>query len=222
MMPFKEIIDPITALISPLGSMLGAPDRTVLDRNINQHDGEVASMMLTYSQSLADNRSLPMADDFVYSCQTIWRDAFGAIASNRDGSKEQSDLLRRVDYSKQVLVMSPRRMKENMSTQEIIERDHSFAMKESFHLADEDEARAKYIEAMKIIVGIQKQKAKTGHEWVWMCLEILDRLKLKVHYDDFVTEPLTPWPHRYMAQDIVQAFVMMVSIVVENVKKLFY
>lgn len=46
-------------------------------------------------------------------------------------------------------------------------------------------------------------------DWTWLCLEILDSLSLKAWYDDYVREPLEPWPHRYLTQDITQAFIMM-------------
>lgn len=34
-------------------------------------------------------------------------------------------------------------------------------------------------------------------------------LDLQVWYDEYVEDPLSTWPHRYLAQDITQAFVMM-------------
>ncbi len=40
-------------------------------------------------------------------------------------------------------------------------------------------------------------------------MDILDSLGLKVHYDTYEREPQVPWPHRYVVQDIVQAFVTM-------------
>lgn len=87
------------------------------------------------------------------------------------------------------------------------------AFKESFHLADEQEERDQYAEVMKFLTGVQKQKdVQVNQDWMYYCLELLDDCKLKVHYDTFVTNPHDPWPHRYMAQDVLQAFVMMVRV----------
>lgn len=81
---------------------------------------------------------------------------------------------------------------------------------QTFHLADlEPGAREKYVDSIKIITGIQKQTSIANTDWMQFCLEVLDSLSLKVYYQDFVKNPHDPWPHRYMAQDITQAFVMM-------------
>ncbi|KAG6360935.1 hypothetical protein INS49_012003 [Diaporthe citri] len=45
--------------------------------------------------------------------------------------------------------------------------------------------------------------------WAWYCLDILDTLELRAWYDDYDQNPLSPWPHRYLAQDVTQAFVTM-------------
>lgn len=40
-------------------------------------------------------------------------------------------------------------------------------------------------------------------------MEILNWLNLKIYYDVYVRDPANPWPHRYILQDIVQAFMTM-------------
>ncbi|KAK4650917.1 hypothetical protein QC762_0115000 [Podospora pseudocomata] len=40
-------------------------------------------------------------------------------------------------------------------------------------------------------------------------MEILNCLNLKIYYDVYVRDPANPWPHRYILQDIVQAFMTM-------------
>lgn len=40
-------------------------------------------------------------------------------------------------------------------------------------------------------------------------MEILNWLNLKIYYDAYVRDPANPWPHRYILQDIVQAFMTM-------------
>lgn len=71
-------------------------------------------------------------------------------------------------------------------------------------------AREKYIESMKMIIGAQNSSAKTiDPAWAWYCLDILDLLELRAWYDDYDQNPLSPWPHRYLAQDVTQAFATM-------------
>lgn len=72
-------------------------------------------------------------------------------------------------------------------------------------------AREKYIESMKMIIGAQNfSSAKAaGTDWAWYCLDILDTLGLQAWYDEYDENPLSPWPHRYLAQDVTQAFVTM-------------
>lgn len=61
-----------------------------------------------------------------------------------------------------------------------------------------------------MIIGAQNFSAKTvDAAWAWYCLDILDLLELRAWYDDYDENPLSPWPHRYLAQDVTQAFVTM-------------
>lgn len=61
-----------------------------------------------------------------------------------------------------------------------------------------------------MIIGAQNFSAKTvDAAWAWYCLDILDLLELQAWYDDYDENPLSPWPHRYLAQDVTQAFVTM-------------
>lgn len=72
-------------------------------------------------------------------------------------------------------------------------------------------AREKYLESMNMIIGAQNfSSANTADaSWAWYCLDILDTLELRAWYDDYDQNPLSPWPHRYLAQDATQAFVTM-------------
>jgi hypothetical protein len=93
--------------------------------------------------------------------------------------------------------------------------------KESFHRADlEPGAQERYSEVMDMILGIQQMGQpdtmygfaptdRAWRAWAQFCLDILDWLGLKLHYDDYVPTSHTPWPHRYIIQDLTQALVMM-------------
>ncbi|KAK4178015.1 hypothetical protein QBC36DRAFT_299732 [Triangularia setosa] len=73
-------------------------------------------------------------------------------------------------------------------------------------------SRERYKESMKLIIELQTYRSpgpRGHHEWTWFCMEILDWLNLKIYYDDYVRDPINPWPHRYILEDIVQAFITM-------------
>jgi len=70
---------------------------------------------------------------------------------------------------------------------------------------------------MKLITGIQKHAPSSSTaDWAWFCMRIIDWLDLKIYYDTYVTVPQAPWPHPYVAQDIVQAFVTIALFFPEN------
>lgn len=51
--------------------------------------------------------------------------------------------------------------------------------------------------------------AHTGStDWVFLLVEILDWLQIRADYDDYAQDPAAPWPHPFIVQDLVQAFVM--------------
>lgn len=179
------------------------------------------------------------AQHFIHSVPPIWRHAYFEINRNfGKHGKEREDMLERLDFFAQKLEMSGHEL-QHLSSLELMERDRSYgklqhfpwartpifchgtlrltgifhtAFKESFHMGDlEPGAREKYIESMKMIIGAQNfSSAKTASTaWAWYCLDILDLLELRAWYDDYDQNPLSPWPHRYLAQDVTQAFVTM-------------
>jgi hypothetical protein len=65
---------------------------------------------------------------------------------------------------------------------------------------------------MKLIIGLQKYESPRRQDhthWAWFCMELLDSLGLQAYYDYYDPEVTSPWPHRYIVQDIVQAFMTM-------------
>jgi hypothetical protein len=80
-------------------------------------------------------------------------------------------------------------------------------------------ARERYLQVMEMVIGIQLSGTPTTmhgiprsdpawYTWANFCLKILDWLRFKAHYDDYVSVSNEPWPHRYVMLDMVQAFVM--------------
>lgn len=152
------------------------------------------------------------ARQFIHSVPPIWRHAYFEINRNfGKHGREKEDMLDRLDFFAQRLEMSGHELQE-LSKLELMERDRAYGFKESFHLGDlEPGAREKYVESMKIIIGLQNSSSvkAAGTDWAWFCLNILDQLELRAWYDDYDQNPLSPWPHRYLAQDVTQALVTM-------------
>lgn len=52
--------------------------------------------------------------------------------------------------------------------------------------------------------------AHTGAtDWVYFVAEILNWLQIRADYDDYAEDPTAPWPHPFVVQDLVQAFLTM-------------
>ncbi|ROW02401.1 hypothetical protein VMCG_06073 [Cytospora schulzeri] len=212
---YKEITNPVVMFensrIPPTMLARGAQLLESAGRPEDEDDDDVLalaaqrSMLLSYGQE-------PGASQFIHSVPPIWRQAYFAI--NRKAGKhgdERDKMLERLDFFSQKLEMTGPDLQQ-LEWLELMERDRSYGCKESFHLADlEPGAREKYIESTKIILGAQNFSFASGEgtDWAWFCLEILDMLDLRVWYDEYVEDPLSAWPHRYLAQDITQAFVTM-------------
>lgn len=82
--------------------------------------------------------------------------------------------------------------------------------KESFHQGDlEPGSTEKFLEIQEKI-GLLLQTANTGPtDWVFDLAKILDWLQIRADYDDYADDPAAPWPHPFVVQDLVQAFVTM-------------
>ncbi|KAK0637426.1 hypothetical protein B0T17DRAFT_588285 [Bombardia bombarda] len=160
---------------------------------------------------------VPGAEGFPFSAPPIWTQAH-KIIQDTFWSPVRAQLLKRVNFSSVKLSMTMRQLIKKADKQEILERDRGYIFKDTFHLGDlEPGAQERYKESMALINGMQKYEspnaAVNGHgpsnNWAWYCMELLDWLKLKIHYNEYAPNPQEPWPHRYILQDIVQAFMMM-------------
>lgn len=65
-----------------------------------------------------------------------------------------------------------------------------------------------------------------GTDWVFYIAELMGWLNLRADYDEYSDDPRAPWPHSFVVQDMVQAFVTMAmffpeSEIAANVMKLF-
>ncbi|KAK4148517.1 hypothetical protein C8A00DRAFT_19662 [Chaetomidium leptoderma] len=154
----------------------------------------------------------PGSDQFPYSVPPIWRQAHGEITSAVWDS-ERASLLDRLGFSSAELELTDDDVNGMSGTQEIMERDRAYVYKDSFHLGDlEPGAQERYKESMKLIVGVQKYESPRPQDhldWAWFCMELLGWLNLELYYDEYNPEVMSPWPHRYIVQDMVQAFMTM-------------
>lgn len=152
----------------------------------------------------------PGKEEFGFRVPPLWENAHRAISKSKV-TPEQAELMRKLDFSSVKLKIPTSELMKFMGKQEIMERDRSYVFKDTFHLGDlEPGAQEKHATSTKLIRGIQKfVQDKPTLTWPWFCMEILDWLHLKLYYNRYPAEPLKPWPHRYMVQDITQAFVTM-------------
>ncbi|KAI1074329.1 hypothetical protein F5B20DRAFT_586346 [Whalleya microplaca] len=93
----------------------------------------------------------------------------------------------------------------------IMEKDRGAAFVEAFHAGDlEPGAQEKYNESSKIICNILgSTQPGISTTWVWFLAEILDWLELRADYETYGHNPRAGWPHPFVTQDLVKAFVSM-------------
>ncbi|KAK4095743.1 hypothetical protein N658DRAFT_511804 [Parathielavia hyrcaniae] len=224
-MPFREIDNPLRQLEAshmPLNVMNktikhledSMPPELAKAFGVNRRlDGGAGEQSTDSSRSTSEFQPyIPGAGQFPYAVPPLWEQAYKRIASAaRDAPRTR--LLKRVRFSSAKLKLSEEDIDQLSDTQEIMERDRSYVYKDSFHLGDlEPGAQDRYKEAMDLIIGVQKYQSPRPDDhldWAWLCLDLVDWINLELSYDDYDPEPLSPWPHRYIVQDVVQAFTTM-------------
>jgi len=152
----------------------------------------------------------PGSEEFNYYLSPLWAQAHRKIRASKL-SKEKQDLLHKLDFDSVRLQIPYSQLGKILSKLEVMERDRSYVFKDTFHLSDlEVGAGGKYDISTRLLRGIQRYVPDVPNlDWAWFCMQTLDWMNLKLHYRNYSTEPLHPWPHRYMVQDITQAFVTM-------------
>lgn len=82
-------------------------------------------------------------------------------------------------------------------------------LKNSFHQGDlEPGSNEKYFQVQDTIGAMLKTAHTGATDWVLFLVEILDWLQIRADYDDYANDPSAPWPHPFVVQDLVQAFLM--------------
>lgn len=82
------------------------------------------------------------------------------------------------------------------------------AFKQGFHACDfEPGAQEKYAESCELHSSIQKYCDPTKSiDWFWACASLLEWLGVRADYDIYNQDPLSPWPHSFIIQDVVATF----------------
>jgi len=90
--------------------------------------------------------------------------------------------------------------------------------KESFHQGDlEPGSSEKYFQVQDKIGALLKTTHTGATDWVLFLVEILDWLQIRADYDDYADDPAAPWPHPFVVQDLVQAFLMVAMFFPESI-----
>ncbi|KAI1112839.1 hypothetical protein F5Y14DRAFT_244471 [Nemania sp. NC0429] len=100
---------------------------------------------------------------------------------------------------------------KSMDRMMLMEKDRGDALLEAFHAGDlEPDAPRKYAETCAIVNGILNQQgADGGHDWLWFALEVLEWLEVRVDSTQYAQVVTAPWPHPFIAQDILKAWAYM-------------
>lgn len=83
----------------------------------------------------------------------------------------------------------------------------SLGFKETFRAADlEPGATERFLEAQEKINTMLGSSHSGPTDWVWWLADILDWLGLRADYEEYAHDPSAPWPHSFIADDLVRAF----------------
>ncbi|KAI1465116.1 uncharacterized protein F4812DRAFT_452528 [Daldinia caldariorum] len=139
-----------------------------------------------------------------WSLPQIWEDAI-AILNHSRLSSEKKKLLHQVGIGG---VESKLKQVDKIM---VLEKDRGDAFKEAFHAGDlEPGAQEKYAETRKIldsILGSHQTNESTA--WIWFLVDILVWLGLRTDYKEYTRDSRAGWPHPFVAQDIIRAYVSM-------------
>ncbi|KAI1134852.1 hypothetical protein F5Y05DRAFT_192827 [Hypoxylon sp. FL0543] len=215
--PFKEISNSITRIETTPATMLNVLASSA--RKLSKPSKNKPGLYKTNGDDIDSGTDGDDEKRIVnpWSLPQIWEDAILTVNRSQVPS-EKKQLLRRVGLlseSSEAIRGGINRLDDLESTLKqadkrmIMEKDRGAACVEAFHAADlEPGAQEKYAETCKILGGILESHLNTkSTDWVWSIVNILDWLRVRTDYDTYTYEPLAPWPHPFVTQDIVKAYV---------------
>ncbi|KFH47713.1 hypothetical protein ACRE_013240 [Hapsidospora chrysogenum ATCC 11550] len=141
-------------------------------------------------------------EDNIWVLPRIWET--GLMEARRENPKgERLVLLKRTGLEKSKK-KSPRRGIRDMDKMEGLERDRSGGFKETFRAADlEPGATERFLEAQEKINTMLGSSHSGPTDWVWWLADILDWLGLRADYEEYAHDPSAPWPHSFIADDLL-------------------
>ncbi|KAL6882312.1 hypothetical protein HDV57DRAFT_509473 [Trichoderma longibrachiatum] len=213
--PFREIRNAINRLEAP---MLPSEARD-LEKGLQAicEGNDPSSVM---------DKATDRDEDTIWALPALWETGLRQVLGGTL-SAEQRELLRKTGLDTINESQSLADRLESAEGLEIIERDRSFNFKEAFHEGDlEPRSNEKYSLVQELITSMLKTPHARKPDWVFYIAEIMSWLKIRADYDEYSNDPRAPWPHSFVVQDMVQAFVTMAMFFPEsetaaNVMKLF-
>ncbi|KAF7560550.1 hypothetical protein G7046_g3593 [Stylonectria norvegica] len=148
-------------------------------------------------------------EDSLWALPNIWTTGLRLV--HQEGlTTDQKQLLRRTGLAKIPKSMSTAERMRTSDGMEIMERDRAFGFKKSFHAGDlEPGSTQRFSEVQDKIASMLKFAHSGPTDWVWFLAHVLDWLNLRADYKDYVQDPGSPWPHGFIAQDLVAAYAAM-------------
>ncbi|KAF4975727.1 hypothetical protein FZEAL_7503 [Fusarium zealandicum] len=148
-------------------------------------------------------------EDSIWALPHVWKTGLEHLHRDKP-SKEQRLLLQRTGLNATPRSISFDRRIEESDTMGTMERDRSFGFKESFHAADLEPGSTEKFYQVQNQINMMLSSAHSGPaDWVWFLADILDWLELRADYKDYIHDPAAPWPHSFIAQDLLRAFAAM-------------
>ncbi|KAK6949802.1 hypothetical protein Daesc_008123 [Daldinia eschscholtzii] len=222
--PFREVTNSITRLETTPATMInvlaeGARSLSKREKDLSDlPDADDDEDWSTDLESDSDGDGEKKIANH-WSLPQLWEDAIAMINHNHISS-ERKRLLRQVgllsEYSNVIrgginsLDGVELKLKEADKIM-VMEKDRGDAFKEAFHAGDlEPGAQEKYAEAREILSGILgSHQTSESTDWIWFLVDILAWLGLRTDYKEYTREGRAGWPHPFIAQDIIKAFVSM-------------
>ncbi|KAI8960401.1 hypothetical protein F5Y11DRAFT_349536 [Daldinia sp. FL1419] len=219
--PFREVTNPIIRLETTPATVINVLAQRTREWNMKHKDLRGAGNDEIWTPDTDSNSEDDDEKKITthWSLPQIWEDAI-AMINHHHISSEKKKLLRRVGLLSETSnvirggINSLNSVESKMKEADrimIMERDRGDAFVEAFHAADlEPGAQEKYAETRKILSGILGSH-HTGEstDWVWFLVGILNWLGIRADYNNYTRDGHAAWPHPFIAQDMINAFVSM-------------